>query len=111
MYIQTLYFTCVFSLHTLILMHFITSITEMDMTNGEDYDSERSEGDKEDDIEDVKDKKRRLFNIMSVNASGNLDVDQIKDDGRPLKLERKANSNIGTCVYIYYVYINKIMSY
>lgn len=87
-------------------MHLVTLITDIDMTNGEDYDSERSDGEKEneDDIENVKERKHRLFNIVSVNASGNLDVDQIKDDGRPLKLERKANTNIG----IFYLFLRYI---
>lgn len=82
------------------------------MTNGEDYDSERSDGEKEneDDIENVKERKHRLFNIVSVNASGNLDVDQIKDDGRPLKLERKANTNIGTFYFLRYLKVKIIFN-
>ncbi|CAL1290748.1 unnamed protein product [Larinioides sclopetarius] len=74
---------------------------DVDMTNGEDYDSEKSDCEKENeadydaDCENIKDKPRLLFNIVSVNASGNLDVDQILNDGRLLKLERKTSSHVG----------------
>lgn len=60
------------------------------MTNGEDYDSEHSDCEKENsENSDIKEKEKYLFSIHSVNAAANLEVGQLKDDGNILKLDRK----------------------
>lgn len=58
------------------------------MTNGEDYDSEHSDCEKEN-SENSDMKEKYLFSIHSVNAAANLEVGQLKDDGNILKLDRK----------------------
>lgn len=65
--------------------------TEVEMTNGEDYDSEHSDDCEKDNTEssDVKEKEKYLFTIHSVNAAANLEVEQLKDDGNPLKIDSK----------------------
>jgi hypothetical protein len=63
---------------------------EVEMTNGEDYDSEHSDCEKENmENSDVKEKEKYMFTIHSVNAAANLEVEQLKDDGNPLKLDSK----------------------
>lgn len=60
------------------------------MTNGEDYDSDHSDCEKENmENSDTKEKEKYLFTIHSVNAAANLEVEHLKDDGNPLKLDRK----------------------
>ncbi|XP_054720476.1 ubiquitin carboxyl-terminal hydrolase 4-like [Uloborus diversus] len=65
---------------------------EMELTNGEDYDSEHSEGEKDGTMESNEEggrDKRHIFSIHSVNALGSMDVEHLDDRGSLLKLDRK----------------------
>lgn len=66
------------------------NVSEVEMTNGEDYDSEHSDCEKENmENFEIKEREKYLFTIHSVNAAANLEVECLKDDGNPVKLDSK----------------------
>ncbi|XP_042898820.1 ubiquitin carboxyl-terminal hydrolase 4 isoform X2 [Parasteatoda tepidariorum] len=67
---------------------------DADIFNGDDYDSDPSDNDKNMDNDDImknapSEQKRYLFKILSINAPGNLEYNQLKDSEEFLKLDRK----------------------
>lgn len=67
---------------------------EPEMTNGEDYDSEQSDCEREqteDAIDMEENERNHLFTIQTVNSCGNVEVDTFKNDGRALKLYSKTH--------------------